>query len=96
MNMADGASANWREVFEKWPARIPKRGVLVSTLNEATPFKSFMIKGELLLLERTNPDPIGARFILMEFNTIHMLKFVEPLSETVFTAAGYVGQLAKM
>lgn len=94
--MAEGATANWREVFEKWPASIPKRGVLVSTLNEPTPFKSFMLKGELLLLERTNPDPIGARFILMEFSAIHLLKFVEPLSETVFTAAGFVGHLAKM
>jgi hypothetical protein len=96
MNMADGASANWRGVFEKWPASIAKRGVLVSTLNEATPFKSFMLKGELLLLERTNPDPIGSRFILMEFSAIHMLKFVEPLSEAVFTTAGYAGHLAKM
>jgi hypothetical protein len=94
--MADGVGANWREVFEKWPPSIPKRGVLVSTLNEATPFKSFMLKGELLLLERTNPDPIGSRFILMEFSAIHILKFVEPLSEAALTGAGYVGHLAKM
>jgi hypothetical protein len=94
--MSDGASAKWRAVFEKWPANIPKRGVLVSTLNEATPFKGFMLKDDLLLLERTNPDPIGSRFVLMEFGAIHMLKFVEPLSEAVLTAAGYVGHLAKM
>jgi hypothetical protein len=93
--MADGASVSWRAVFEKWPANIPKRGVLVSTLNEATPFKSFLLKGDLLLLERTNPDPIGSRFVLIEFSVIHMLKFTEPLSESVLTAAGYVGQLAK-
>jgi hypothetical protein len=93
--MADGASVNWRTVFEKWPVNIPKRGVLVSTLNEATPFKSFLLKGELLLLERTNPDPIGARFVLIEFGAIHLLKFTEPLSEAVLNTAGYVGQLSK-
>jgi hypothetical protein len=93
--MSGSASINWREFFEKWPAEIPKRGLLVSTLNEATPFKSFLLKGEMLLLERTNPDPMGARFVLMEFSTIHMLKIIEPLRESVLTGAGYVGQLAK-
>jgi hypothetical protein len=94
--MSVGVSTNWREFFEKWPAEIPKRGLLVSTLNETTPFKSFLLKGDMLMLERTNPDPVGSRFILMEFSTIHMLKITEPLRESVLTGAGYVGQLAKM
>lgn len=86
----------WRELFAKWPAGIPKRGVLVSTLNEATPFKSFLTKGELLLLERANPDALGARFIVIGFDAIHMLKLTDPLKEDALTAAGFVGQLAKM
>ena len=94
--MSDGTSTNWREVFEKWPAGLPKRGVLVTTINDVTPFKSFMVKGGLLLLERTIPDPIGSRFVLLEFTAIHMVKFVEPLTEAVLAAAGYVGQLSKM
>lgn len=89
------SNTNWREAFEKWPTSIPKRGVVVSTLNELTPFKSFMIKDDLLLLERTNPDPIGARFVLIGFDSIHMLKITEPLTEAVFTSAGYVGHLSK-
>ena len=83
--MSSGVSTNWREVFEKWPAGLAKRGVLVSTLNEVTPFK----------LERTNPDPIGSRFVLIDFTTIHMVKIIEPLTEAVLSAAGYVGHLAK-
>lgn len=86
---------NWRQVFENWPAAIPKRGVLVSTLNEAMPFKSFMLKDDVLLLERTNPDPLGARFIMMNFSAIHMVKITEPLTEAIFTKAGFVGHLAK-
>lgn len=93
--MSATSETNWREVFEKWPAGISKRGVLVSTLNEATPFKSFFIKGSMLLLERANPDPLGGRFILMEFGGIHMLKITDPLTEAAITGAGYVGQLAK-
>ena len=84
----------WREFFSKWPAALPKRGLIVSTLNEATPFKSFLIKGEMLLLERTNPDPAGTRFILMGFDTIHMVKLIDPLKEEIFTTAGFVWALS--
>ncbi len=88
-------NAVWRELFTKWPASIPKRGVVVTTLNEVTPFKSFLIKGDLLLLERTNPDAIGARFLLLGFDAIHVVKLIDPMKEEVFTAAGFVGHFAK-
>jgi hypothetical protein len=94
--MSTDSAKIWREMFEKWPTSIPKRGVLVSTLNETTPFKSFLLKGDLLLLERTNPDPLGARFLLMGFDTIHAVKITEPVAESVFAGAGFVGHLAKM
>jgi len=85
----------WREAFVNWPASIPRRGIVLSTLNEATPFKGFMVKNDVLLLERTNPDPVGTRFVLLTFDDIHAVKFAEPLKESVFTAAGYVGKLSK-
>lgn len=94
--MAADSREMWRELFLNWPASIPKRGVLLSTLNEATPFKGFMVKGEMLLVERTNPDPLGARFILIGFDAVHMVKLTDPLREEVFTGAGFVGQFAKM
>jgi hypothetical protein len=93
--MASTSAEIWREMFLKWPVSIPKRGVLVSILNEATPFKSFLTKGEMLLLERTNPDPMGARFILMSYEAIHMVKIIDPLKEDVFTSAGFAGHYAK-
>ena len=86
----------WRELFSKWPAALPKRGIVVSTLNEITPFKSFLIRGEMLLLERTIPDPLGTRFILLGFEAIHVVKLIDPLKEEVFSGAGFVGHLAKM
>ncbi len=93
--MAADSREIWRELFLKWPASIPKRGVLVSTLNEVTPFKGFMTKGEMLMLERTNPDPLGSRYILVGYDAIHMVKLTDPLREDVFTSAGFVGQFAK-
>jgi hypothetical protein len=93
--MAESSNEIWRDVFTKWPAELPKRGLVVTTLNETIPFKSFFLKGDTLLLERTNPDPVGTRFIVLAFDAIHLLKITEPLRESVLNAAGYVGQLAK-
>lgn len=85
----------WRDMFCEWPAGIPRRGIIVSTLNEATPFKGFLVKGETVLLERSNPDSLGARFILMPFEVINCLKFIDPLKESAFTSAGFTGKFAK-
>lgn len=86
----------WRELFMQWPSTLPKRGIVVTALNVETPFKSFLLRGEMLLLERTNPDAVGARFILLGFDAIHIVKLIDPLKETVFTGAGFVGQFAKV
>lgn len=86
----------WREFFLNWPATLSRRGVVVSTLNEATPFKSFFTKGEMLLLERTNPDAMGGRFVLLSYDAIHMVKFADPFKESVITGAGFVGKLAQV
>jgi hypothetical protein len=93
--MATSSNEIWREVFTKWPAELPKRGLVVTILNETIPFKSFFLKGETLLLERTNPDPMGSRFVVLAFEAIHLLKLTDPLRESVLNSAGYVGQLAK-
>ena len=89
------ASDTWKTVFTTWPASIPRRGLLMSVLNETIPFKSFMIKDDLLLLERSNVDSQGARFIVISFDAINSLRFVDPLKESVFTTAGFVGKLAQ-
>jgi hypothetical protein len=93
--MATTSNETWRDVFTNWPAALPRRGLIVSTLNESIPFKSFLLKGDTILLERSNPDPVGTRFIVLTFDSIHMLKIIDPLKESVLNSAGYVGQLAK-
>ena len=84
----------WKSVFTNWPEAIARRGILVSSLNEAMPFKGFMVKDDMLLLERTNPDAMGARYILLSFDAINNVKFTDPLKESVFTGAGYAGKFS--
>lgn len=93
--MATTSNETWRDVFTNWPASLPRRGLVVSTLNETIPFKSFLLKGDTVLLERTNPDAVGTRFIVLSFDGIHMLKIADPLKESALNSAGYIGQLAK-
>jgi hypothetical protein len=93
--MAITSNNPWHEAFYEWPAAIPRRGIVVNTLNEAMPFKAFLVKGETVLLERSNPDSLGARYILIPFDAINCVKFIDPLKESVFTAAGFSGKLAK-
>jgi hypothetical protein len=93
--MSSTASSVWRDVFRSWPSTIPRRGVVLSTLNEPTPFKSFLTKDDVVLLERTNPDPMGTRFVMIAYDAIHAVKFTEPLKESAFTAAGFAGKLSQ-
>jgi hypothetical protein len=86
---------SWRETFYEWPENIPRRGIVVSTLNEPMPFKGFAVKGDTVLLDRTNPDSLGARYILIPFDAINCLKFIDPLKESTILAAGFKGKLAK-
>jgi hypothetical protein len=85
----------WKSFFNNWPAGIPHRGVLVNSLNEPMPFKNFMISDDVLLLERTNVDPLGARFILLSFDAINSVKLIDPVKDTLFTAAGFLGKFEK-
>ena len=89
------APNTWQKTFVEWPTGIPRRGVLVNSLNEAMPFKSFLIRGDTLLLERTNPDPLGSRFILLDFESISSVKFIDPIKESLLNGAGFVGKLAQ-
>lgn len=85
----------WKTTFSSWPTGIPRRGVLVNSLNEAMPFKSFLIREDMLLLERTNPDPLGSRFILLGFESISSVRFIDPIKESLLNGAGFVGKLSQ-
>ncbi len=83
-------SENWKSFFTDWPADFPRNCVLVTTLNEAIPFRNFWLKNDMLLLERTVPDATGGRFLLLGFEVINLVKFINPLSEATITESGFV------
>ena len=85
----------WKSFFNNWPAGIQRRGILITVLNEPVPFKGFMISEDTLLLDRTNPDSLGARYVMVGFDAINCVKLIDPLKESVFSAAGFVGKFAK-
>ncbi len=85
----------WKVTFTGWPTNVAHRGIVLTSLNESIPFKGFMIKDDLLLLERANPDSLGARFILIGFDGIHSVRFTDPIKESIFTAAGFTGKLSQ-
>lgn len=90
------AEANqWQQAFSRWPESIPRRGIITTILNENIPFKAFMIAGPMLLLERSNPDSLGARFIMLEYTAINALKYIDPLKAINFEEMGFKGKLTQ-
>ncbi|MGL4512758.1 MAG: hypothetical protein ACRCT8_06680 [Lacipirellulaceae bacterium] len=88
------SAAIWRKFFHEWPEGILKRGVVVNRNDEQMPFKAYMLRGEVVLLERTNPDALGARYLIVPFTEIGFVKLVDPLRQDVLEAAGFRGKLA--
>jgi hypothetical protein len=84
----------WKSLFERWPEDLPHRGIVTSSLDEQIPFKGFMQKGDTLLLERTNPDPLGTRFIILPFANIAKVKLVDVIKDKTFTSMGFEGKLS--
>ena len=83
------SSENWKSFFEDWPGGFPRQGIIVSNLNEAMPFKNFWLKGNVLLLERTVPDALGGRFLLLGFDIVNSVKITNPLTADIVAGAGF-------
>ncbi|MEM6798603.1 MAG: hypothetical protein AAF589_03735 [Planctomycetota bacterium] len=85
---------SWKELFLNWPETISRRGIVVTSFNESMPFKGFMVKPEMVVLERQNPDSLGARFIMLRFDAIVAVKLIDPLKAESFTPLGFTGRLS--
>lgn len=90
---ANNTAAIWKDFFNNWPEGIPTRGIVVNQLNEQLPFKAYMVRGEVLMLERTNPDTLGSRYILVPYSEIGIVKLTDPLNQEKFDKAGFKGEL---
>lgn len=85
---------SWKSIFERWPKDLPRRGIVTTTLDEQYPFKGYMIAGDMVLLERTNVDPLGTRFMFLPYANIAAVKIVDVVKEQTFSSMGYEGKLS--
>ncbi|MEM8946526.1 MAG: hypothetical protein AAGD11_15240 [Planctomycetota bacterium] len=86
---------DWYSLFSRWPASLPRKGVLVTSLNETIIFKDFWLKDELLLVERLTPDSMGARFVILNFEVINVVKFTNPLTAQEIASAGFSAEVVR-
>ncbi|MDA1230652.1 MAG: hypothetical protein O2856_07755 [Planctomycetota bacterium] len=89
--MSASSSKDMRRVFAEWPVSIPKAGLIVTTFGESIPFCSFMLSGELLLIERKTPDAQGARRVIVSFDVINAVKILDAIEMPRFIAMGFQG-----
>ena len=83
------SSESWRLMFEGWPESIPREGLLVTTFQETIPFVGFMMSGSILLLDRDNPDALGARKVMIGYDSISAVKITSPMELARFQVMGF-------
>lgn len=89
MNSVDG----WRNLFENWPAAIPRSGLIVTTFGETMPFRDFLISGSLLLIDRDVPDSLGTRKVMIGYEAIVALKLTNTLELARYQVMGFQSSL---
>lgn len=86
---------SWKQCFARWPDDLPRRGLVVTTFNEQIPFQGFMTSETAVLLERTAPDALGARLVVIPFAGILALKITEVAKPRSLNALGFDGALMR-
>jgi hypothetical protein len=82
---------NWRDFFAQWPADMPRRGIIIAEFGEQMPFSAFWTSPTYLLLERTTPDSLGARTIVLPFTQVAALKITDVVKPKTFQPLGFEG-----
>jgi hypothetical protein len=78
-----------QRVFAEWPSGIPRNGIMLTTFGESIPFVSYMIRGDLLLVERKTPDALGARRVIMRFESVAAVKILDAIEMPRFESMGF-------
>ena len=79
----------WKDFFRAWPVEIARRGVVVASFGEQIPFDSFMFGDNLLFLDRSVPDTIGARKIVIPYANIAAVKITDVVKNKLFIPLGF-------
>lgn len=87
--MDDVTAEGWRNLFENWPASMPRRGVIVTSFDPAIPFNGYLFSGGLLLVERDKPDANGTRKVVIPYSAILGLKITDVVELARYQAMGF-------
>jgi len=82
-------AAAWCDLFQSWPAGVPRRGVVVTSANEQIPFAEFLVSPTLLLLDRPAPDTMGARKVIVPYSQIAAVKITDVVKNSAFSSLGF-------
>lgn len=83
------SAESWRAILENWPAAIPKQGIVVTTHQESIPFKNYLLSNGIVLLERDNPDSLGARKVMLSYEAISAIKLTDPMDLARYQVMGF-------
>lgn len=89
----DPAASPWKDLFDHWPETLAHRGIVITSLNEPIPFNGFMIGDHFVALSRNAPDALGARTVLLPYESLVALKLTEVLKSKTLQPAGFRGEL---
>jgi hypothetical protein len=95
MGLPTDGITGWRDIFCRWPAEVPRRGVLVAAFGEQMPFSGFFTSEAFLLVERQSPDAMGARMVLLPYDKILGLKIVDVMKPRTVQLLGFDVPAAK-
>ena len=83
------AAEAWRDCFARWPDELAKRGVIVTKFDEQIMFSNFLFSDNLLLIERQTPDTLGARQVILAYESISALKIVDVIKLKALAKLGF-------
>ena len=76
-------------VLTGWPATIPRRGVVATKQSEQIVFADFSLGHGCALFQRTTPDAMGGREIILPFEQIATVKLTDSLSAKAREEMGF-------
>ena len=80
---------HWAGFFSRWPSGVPRRGILVTLFGEQIPFSGFLYRDGILFVERTTPDQSGGRALLVPFDQIAAVKFLDVVKTKSLELCGF-------
>lgn len=79
----------WDDIFRRWPSDAPTRGILVTHFGEQIPFSDFRIGDGTLYVDRSVPDQLGGRSLIIPFEQIAAVKFVDVVKSRFLRSLGF-------